>query len=467
MKITVINPIYSKVEKQYYNTLKNLLSYEAVFYRVKKGDYRKTRKVYPKRMISTDGVFLTGFLPKVKDFLDKSAISYTIEYFQAYLEQQESVNYPKSPYLSNKVEAHENWPHQVPLIQTAVHEKRGVIQAPTGIGKTVMAAGIISCFRNKKVLFLCHTISLLTQTAKEFSTWFPSIGMIYKDSKQYDCDITVSTMQTMGKLVDDNTIDLLPKYDIIIVDEAHHVATNAGLYAKILGKLDAPIRIGLTATIPTEDEAALTLEGYIGPVIDSMTMDEGMEKGLLAKVQMRIIQSKTDHNVKALNRYPDVYDAGVVFNKSKHWLIATTTKEYTDINKSVLIIVSRIDHGKELETVCRLRGIDALFVYGHTEDADREIIKQELTSKNRLCVISSAIWREGINIPSLDVVFYVAEGKSDIATLQAIGRGLRKTTEKEVVILIDIFDDSHYFLISHFGKRLCVYMDAGFFNVSH
>ena len=50
-------------------------------------------------------------------------------------------------------------------------------------------------------------------------------------------------------------------------------------------------------------------------------------------------------------------------------------------------------------------------------------------------------------------------GKEARKILQEIGRGLRKTDDKDHVEIIDFFNPSHKFLIEHFGMRFCEYLD--------
>jgi len=58
-------------------------------------------------------------------------------------------------------------------------------------------------------------------------------------------------------------------------------------------------------------------------------------------------------------------------------------------------------------------------------------------------------------------VFNAGGGKDELPVLQTIGRGLRRTDEKDKVIIYDFFDPSHPYLISHFGQRVTLYMDNG------
>jgi len=80
-------------------------------------------------------------------------------------------------------------------------------------------------------------------------------------------------------------------------------------------------------------------------------------------------------------------------------------------------------------------------------------------NEKRKCIICTSVWKEGLNFPELNVVINAAGGKSEIMTLQALGRGLRVTEKKKFLIFYDIFDPSSRFTVEHFGERLCLYMD--------
>jgi superfamily II DNA or RNA helicase len=100
-------------------------------------------------------------------------------------------------------------------------------------------------------------------------------------------------------------------------------------------------------------------------------------------------------------------------------------------------------------------------VYGETPSKQREVIKTDFKAKKTLCVVASTVWREGINIPSLDVVINATGGKSDIAIKQLKGRGTRKYKGKEMLYYIDFFNPNHESFIRHFGVRICLYFDCG------
>lgn len=266
-------------------------------------------------------------------------------------------------------------------------------------------------------------------------------------------------MQSFIKL---NLDEYLDYFVAILVDEAHHVSKFNGTYGKILQKLISPIRLGFTATIPEKVEAKHALEGLIGPVVGELNIKEAVKRGVIAKPKIRIIKTPFSQQIKDIRKYADAYEKGIVYNENRNRLILKTAADYVKENKSVLILVVRTEHGKALTNLAseyftkRLR-----FLYGATDEELRLLSKDLLKNKNLKCLITSVIWKEGVDVPSLDVVINAAGGKSEIATIQAVSRSLTRTKDKEEGRVVDFFDPSHYFFISHFGHRLNTYMENG------
>jgi len=130
----------------------------------------------------------------------------------------------------------------------------------------------------------------------------------------------------------------------------------------------------------------------------------------------------------------------------------------TSQGKSVLILVKEVEHAKKLLEMADILGLEINFVWSETNKDERMKLKQALESKEKKCIIASTVWKEGVNIRSLDCVINAAGGKSEIATLQGIGRGLRATTTKNKVIIKD-FIDTYKYLDHHTMMRLQVYVE--------
>jgi superfamily II DNA or RNA helicase len=282
--------------------------------------------------------------------------------------------------------------------------------------------------------------------------------MIGDTQKDLSGDIVVSTRQSFVKWDFNIIADL---FDIVIVDEAHHITEPKMQYTEILSKLLAPIRIGLTATFPSKIESQMIIEAYLGEVVGEFTEEEAREKDIIADTKVIIRKTSFDSDVADLSAYKRVYNLGVVNNQSYNLQIIKEAKYWIEQDKSVLIFIVETDQGRLLQKFAKENNVECEFVYGDTKSDIREKVKADLKTKKLKCVICSTIWTEGINVPSLDVIINAAGGKSERIIRQLRGRGVRTCEGKDRLVYIDFFNPSHSSLIKHFGERICLYFENG------
>jgi len=245
-----------------------------------------------------------------------------------------------------------------------------------------------------------------------------------------------------------------------LVHNCHHVSSLKVTYAEILSKLLCPIRIGLTATVPTAEESVLAMEAFLGPVIGKFSVEDGVDLGILAMPRIQLMRVPKSIDIVDLRKYSDIYDTCIVRNESRNRIITRTTRGLVNKEKSVLILVTKIEHGTLLMDSLAESGIASLFVRGSTEREMRVQIQEAFQQKRVNCVIATATWREGVNVPSLDCVINAAGGKSEIFTIQSIGRGLRTTNSKQEVLIVDFLDPYKY-LSEHAIQRISIYVENG------
>lgn len=451
--IRQLDPVESLMSQELFKLVDPIISYQAVFYQ--QSMYRKIRRQYKKttKIGSTkEGVlFYTGLIPRILKFCKEKDLDVCISGDVYFVQTDRNPKFPEGVVLRE---------FQKTLMDTACLMSRGVLKAPTGTGKTVLGLALIASIANlDQVLWLCHTKDLITQTVEEAAKFFEkqNVGIIGNGRYESGRFLTVATRQSFIDLAH----DLGTSYDMVILDEVHHLTSFSGEYAKILKRVYAPIRIGLTATLSNSEEALLAMEAFIGPLIGEYTINEGKDAGIMAAPKIKIIKIPLSHHVKEIRKYQDVYEQGVVRRLDRNKIIVDLVKKHRELGDTVLIIVNKIVHGDLLLNLCQHCNIKAEFVHGTTDSDDREIAKKALDLKDLECVIATAVWKEGISIPSLNVIINAAGGKSEIATLQAIGRGTRVVPGKTEVIIYDFFDPSHHYLISHFGERFSLYIDNG------
>ena len=130
--------------------------------------------------------------------------------------------------------------------------RRIIIVAPTGAGKTVIAAEIIkrAAAKYQRVLFLAHRDELLVQPRDKLKNFFDIIAGIIKAGRDKDARpqalVQVAGVQTLyWRCVRTDRMEL-PAAEIVFVDECHHV--RAMTYQKIIEAYPDAIIVGLTAT---------------------------------------------------------------------------------------------------------------------------------------------------------------------------------------------------------------------------
>ena len=462
VNISVTNPIIADCDN--IHQIKDCLQYSGGYW--KEGPHRKHKIDNESYLCTHDkcratGKLLVGLIPKIQKYCALKGIELTIN--QQYKEDLRL----KVPKLSNFIFRDDQWD----LLDCVRRYRRGIIKSPTGSGKTVVAGAIISMLpEESRTVFLVHTKTLFTQAVQEFQEWFGKVGTIGDDQFSIHRVNVVMGQTAMSLFKKPNSHEskifsnLLEDCDGIIIDECHHLSQENGFHAQVVKNCMAPVRIGLTATpLPTGDKKALVCEGFIGPIIGEFTLEEGIEKGILATPTIKLIPVPINQTIAQIRNWKTLYKEGIVNNRQRNRLIAKEAAEQIKAGKSVLIMVKDIVNG-HAEQISRLAqeiyGIKLHIVKGATKTEDRERIKSQLKKKEILGVIASEIWREAVNIPSLDCVINACGYKSEIMTLQAIGRGLRTTEGKTGLLIIDFLDPYDY-LAQHSIQRIVIYVENG------
>lgn len=446
MNIKYLDSIHCQADKEAIRVIRPALEYESTWW--KPGPFGKKRVDGHGYFIDgRSGVFLAGLLPRVKK-LYNGPID---------LSDREILKPEGKPFLKG-VEFRD---YQFKAIEAIIEKQRGVVKAATGLGKSIISMGLMSCYPSANILFLCHSISILKQIMTDMQKFGMKANFIQGSNKTIKPGINVASIQTFSKIDKDKYMIF---FDICCIDESHHVISRTSQYGKVLQSMLAPMKIGFTATLPEGKEKILSLEGLIGNVIHETTINEGINMGVFVPPKIKLIPVPTQKSILNLMRYQEIYQHAIVESTIRNGLICRETALIAKTNKTVLIMIKDIAHGENLLDIFYEKYPDlyekVLFVQGSTDGDVKEKIRIALNDKKIKVVIATSTWREGVNIVSLDCVIYAMSGKSNIQVLQAIGRGTRSSKDKESVIIVDMVDCYRY-LSSHFAERLTLYLRNG------
>ena len=450
MKIFV-KTLNSRIETDNPELLKAL--YELYSFKVPGAEYSMAYKRRnwdgKQHFLSRGGVFKSGLLPRLLNDLKK------IDCFpEVIFEETKEIK----PNLNYDIEGFEYYEYQKTLIKRGLQVKRGIIQSPTGSGKTLIMAGLIKALEKRKMVLLFNAKQLLTQTY-DFLTKtckMDNIGLCFGEGYIYG-DIMLCTVQSVEKILDTH----LEEAEVLMVDECHEFANGKITLPTIRSFPNALHRYGFTATPPSDPIPLYNLEGALGGVIEVVKTADLVDSGKLTKPLIQLIDRK--YTASGLDEdlgYLDVYDEYIVHNEDRNNKI----KEITDGIKKrnpkarILILTKSLDHGRTLEN---LLGGQCEFLEGDDSIGERyKAISRFRGCRESSILIGTKILQTGINIEEITHFINARGMKSEIATLQALGRALRRHDSKQKVYVYDFLDKEKY-LVEHSRSRKRHYEKEG------
>lgn len=337
----------------------------------------------------------------------------------------------------------------------------GTAVMPIRSGKTKTSAWFVKRI-GRRALVIVPSKLLLHQTAEAFRECFPdeTIGVV-GDSVYSPEFITIATVQTLSKLREskDPRWDELRAVDTLVLDEAHH-ARGGGEWRKVFVDVDARYRLGLSATL-YEDLNTEQARGIIwaraacGPVRARVTTTELVRKGFLMR------QNVTMYNVNDPKLYRNASWSQTVVKRCIHEnpvrnsMIAEMCERFAAERRRVIVCVGRLNHIAALEEALEARGVDFRILTGKDSTERRDEVIEGLVGREYHVVVGT-ILREGIDIPTVDVVVN-AEGGADLKNSVQRQRNLTVSEGKTEANFIDFMDLTNKRLKAHSRARFRAY----------
>ncbi|GAB6135667.1 DEAD/DEAH box helicase [Thermococcus prieurii] len=414
-----------KAEPSVYFKIYDLLTYKKDY-----GKWEKPESLYD----PYEKTFPVGLLPRVKKFLNSKG-------YRVRIKDERQVRGVKLNSTWN--EDYSLRRYQQRAVRKALKEKMGVLALPVGSGKTVVGLRIIHEL-DLSALIVVHTKELLYQWAEKVEELLGVKAGIVGDNKWNEENVTVAMIQTLlsrgvGKLKND--------YAIVMFDECHRTSAAEKFYQ--LGiSLPQVYRFGLSATpwrrVRGEE---IKIEAVVGPIIYEVKAEDLIREGFLAKPRFEVITYESSMPSFS-ERYKELYEDVVMNNDERNRAIVAKAKELVRKGHRVLIDVKRIEHGKILKEMLEKEGVKAEFLSSKSQNR-WEVL--EAFKNGEIPVLISTLLKEGVDIPEISAIILAGGGKSDIMTIQTIGRALRPKKGMRAVI-VDVADDDPL-LYTHFIER--------------
>jgi len=404
--------------------------------------------------IKTNQIYI-GLLPYVDEFCRERGFDF--EGINDVIGEKTDIKFDLKKYFMKEYNLpFEPRDYQMEAVETSIKYGRQLLLSPTASGKSLIIY-LLARWYDKKTVIIVPTTSLVEQMAKDFEEYGydKKICKIYSGQQVFDSDITITTWQSFSKAPK----DVLESFEVVVGDEAH--LFKAQTLKGILEKMKkTSIRIGTTGTLDGSEVHRLQLEGLFGPCKKVISSSELMEEGTIANINIDCIVLK--HKKCHTMSYQEEMDY-LVSSEERNSFI---TNLVASLKGNTLVLFQYVEkHGEVLYPMLDGRVDDLHYVYGGTDTADREAVREIVEkSKSSVILASYGTFSTGVNIKRIDNIVFASPSKSRIRNLQSIGRGLRKVEGKDSMRLFDIADDLQCdnYTLEHLKERINIYNEENF-----
>lgn len=330
--------------------------------------------------------------------------------------------------------------------------RRQLVVVPTGGGKTNIAGWIMSHLGFKSMLFLAHRKELISQAAARLASLNPTCEVEIEQAELKSTGtgtICVASIPTIGRKDSDRIKKLVDrKFDLVIIDEAHHAASKSYITVmRALGchKDSGPLLVGITATPMRGDGESLA--NIFDKVVYDISIKDGMRDGWLCPVKAIRVKSGTD--ISNIHIRAGEFDQKELAQKinvdGRNSKIMSAIKDHASDRKHIVIFCIDIEHANTLAAQLTQHGIPTVAVTEKTHKYDRDKAQKDFR-EGKVHLTNVSVFLEGWDAPMTDCIVMARPFKSPLAYFQACGRGLRPYPGKDDVLIMDIYDScgKHY-----------------------
>jgi superfamily II DNA or RNA helicase len=350
--------------------------------------------------------------------------------------------------------------YQVDAINNFLNNPQSLQQIATGAGKTITTATLSHISEPYgRSLVIVPNKSLVEQTEEDYINCGLDVGVYFGDRKQLGKTHTICTWQSLNildkKHKDGSAVlslaEFLEGVSTVIVDEVHMAKAEVLKNLLTRNLRNAPIRWGLTGTVPREKFEFESIHASLGPVIGHTTAKELQDKGVLSQCHVNVVQliDTVAHRD---------YQSELKYLTSDTARLEYIGKMMNTVSQSgnTLILVDRISAGETLQTLIP----DSTFISGAVKVKDRKETYDTIREgTNEVIIATYGVAAVGLNIPRIFNLVLLEPGKSFVRVIQSIGRGVRKAKDKDFVQIWDLTSTCKY-AKRHLTQRKKFYSEA-------
>jgi superfamily II DNA or RNA helicase len=345
-----------------------------------------------------------------------------------------------------------------------LRHQTGVLSAPPGWGKTVLATSLIAA-RGRSTLVLVHRKPLVDQWAErlaEFLAVSPkSIGKVGGGRNRVTQQLDIAMVQTLARK--DDLAEFLRAYGHVIIDECHHVPAVS--VERVLSAVPARYVTGLTATPYRRDGHQPIIAMQCGPVRLTVKAAAAQTD---KRLELTVVRRGTNFDPTGLPAgasIQEIYGA-LASDGDRLELIVADTENLVGEGRAPVILTERREHVERLTESLRGSIPNLVVLHGGLKPKERRDALQQLADLNegdpRLLVATGRYLGEGFDDPRLDTLLLAMPIAWKGTVVQYAGRLHRAHPGKRDIRIYDYVDADVPVLRRMYAKRLSAYQGMGY-----